>query len=153
MKIRRGKVITITSYVISIIIYLIIAISLYTSLIQLHYLYLFITIPLLFLFFSLIIFTFIKIFLMAISLMFDKNENDDIELSIMKRLNDTNRIFKYVLIGIFIALLTSVMILHIAFCISKGRIEFTAISIVIWVLLYYLIFIKIVKMIKKEIRL
>ncbi len=153
MKIKRGKLMTITAYVISIIIYSLLAITIYNSLIKLHYYYLFITIPILFLLCSLIIFNFIKICLMAISLLFDGSDNKEIENVINKKIDDTNRIFKYVLIGIFIALLTSIMILDIIFCISKGEYEFTAISIVIWVLLYYLLFLKIVKMIKREIRL
>lgn len=153
MEIKRGKVMIITSYVVSIIVYLIVSIALYNSLVKIHYYYLFITIPLLFLFCSLIVATFIKIFLIAVSLMFDKNENDDIEKYIMDKIDDVNRTLKYVLIGIFLALLTSIMILDIVFCISKGKYEFTAISIVVWILLYYLMFTKIVKMIKKEIRL
>lgn len=152
MEIKRGKVITITSYIISIIFYLIILITCYKSLVNLHYYYLFITIPILFLFFSLIVANFIKIFLVSVSLLFDKNENDEIEERIDNLIKDTNRTLKYVLIGIFIALLTSIMVLDIIYCISKEKYELTAISIVIWVLLYYIIFTKIVKMIKKQIR-
>lgn len=152
MEIKRGKVITITSYIISIIFYLIILITCYKSLVNLHYYYLFITIPILFLFFSLIVANFIKIFLVSVSLLFDKNENDEIEERIDNLIKDTNRTLKYVLIGIFIALLTSIMVLDIIYCISKEKYELTAISIVIWILLYYIIFTKIVKMIKKQIR-
>lgn len=153
MKLRRGKIMTITSYIVSIIIYVIISLAIYNTLIKLHYYYLFITIPLLFLFFSLICYNFVKIVLVSMSLLFEDNDTKEIEDKINQMLDDVNRIFKYVLIGIFMALLTSIMILDIIFCISKGKYEFVAISIVIWILLYYILFIQIVKMVKKEIRL
>ena len=67
--------------------------------------------------------------------------------------HDSNQIYKYTLIGIFIALITSVMILDIMLCVTFENYFLLTISIVIWILLYYLIFRIIVGVIKKEISL
>ena len=74
---------------------------------------------------------------------------ENTELLVTKVKNICN----YTLIGIFTALLTSVMILDIILCVVFEKYVLVALSIVIWVLLYYMLFTEVIKMIKKEIRL
>ena len=85
--------------------------------------------------------------------MFSKNDNDEVLKSINKRIYEINQLYKYTLIGIFIALLTTVMILDIIVCVTFEKFNLLAISIVIWILLYYSIFYIIVKIVKKQISL
>ncbi len=153
MEYKRNKIINITLYIISIVLYLTISIILYRLLITLHYFYLFIIIPMLFLFITLCITNMIKTILTLVSMIFGRNGNDEVLDYIENKIKGTNKLCKYTLIGIFITLLTSIMILDVIYCINKDKYTFVAISIVIWVLLYYLLFKIIIKMIRKEIRL
>jgi uncharacterized protein YacL len=83
--------------------------------------------------------------------MFSKNDNDEVLKSINKRIYEINQLYKYTLIGIFIALLTAVMILDIIVCVTFEKFNLLAISIVIWILLYYSIFYVLIKIAKKQI--
>ncbi len=153
MEYKRNKIINITLYIVSIIIYLVAAIVLYRLLLILNYYYLFITIPMLLLFSSLCLTNIIKTILTLVSMIFGRNGNDEVITFIENRIKGTNRLCKYTLIAIFITLLTSIMILDIVYCINKEEYTFVAISICVWILLYYLLFGNIIKMIKREIKL
>ncbi len=153
MSIKRNKLLTITFYIISIIIFLIFSLITYSFLVKLHYYYLFATIPMLFMFVSLALTNIIKLILTTISMVFGQNDNNEIQDFIDIQIDNINRLCKYVLIGIFLTLLFSLMLLEIVYCTIKEEYTFIAISIIVWVLLFYLIFKVIVKIIKKEIRL
>lgn len=153
MELKRNKIINITFYIISIILYLTISIILYHLLITLHYFYLFITIPMLFLFSSLCLTNIIKTILTLVSMMFGRNGNEEVLEYIDNKIIGTNRLCKYTLIGIFLSLLSSVMLLDVIYCINKEEYTFVAISIVVWILLFYILFKIIIKMIRKEIKL
>ena len=142
----------ITSYIISITFYLILSLIMYNLIIKLHYYYLFVTIPMLFLFMSLGLTNIIKLFLTIISMVFGRNDNNEVLEYIDNQINSINRLCKYTLTAIFITLLSSLMILDIIYCISKEQYTFIAISIVIWILLYYLLFSNIIKRIKEQIK-
>lgn len=153
MEFKRNKILNISFYIITIVICLIASIILYQLLVKLHYFYLFITIPMLFLFLALGLTNIIKTILTLVSMIFGRNGNDEVIEFIDKSLMGINRLCKYTFIGIFFALLTSVMILDIIFCVNKDEYTFIALSIIVWILMYYLLFKVIIKMIKKEIRL
>lgn len=153
MEFKRNKLKSITLYVVSLTIYLIGIFIFRNLLTQLHYYYLFATIPLLFLFVSMSICDAIKLFLNICSLVFGRHDNDEINDFIENCISFMIRLSKYILIGIFTALLSSVMILDIIVCVNYDKYVLVAISIVVWILLYYMLFANIVKMIKKEIRL
>lgn len=86
-------------------------------------------------------------------LIFGRNDNTEISEFIDNAIKKVKNICNYTLIGIFTALLTSVMILDIILCVVFEKYVLVALSIVIWVLLYYMLFTEVIKMIKKEIRL
>lgn len=153
MEFKRNKILNISFYIITIVICLIASIILYQLLVKLHYFYLFITIPMLFLFLALGLTNIIKTILTLVSMIFGRNGNDEVIEFIDNSLKSINRLCKYTFIGIFFALLTSVMILDIIFCVNKDEYNFIALSIIVWILMYYLLFKVIIKMIKKEIRL
>lgn len=152
MEPQRNKVLNITFYIVSIIFYVAISLTIYNLLIVVPYYYLFIVIPALFLFCTLSLMNIIKTMLTIVSMVFGRNDNDEVEAFINNLIKGTNQLCKYILIGIFVALLTSVMILDVIYCLNKEKYTFIAISIVIWILLYYLLFRNIVKMIRKQIR-
>lgn len=152
MDIRRNKILNITFYIISIAIYTFLAYFTYKLLLTIPYYYLFILIPTLFLFCTLSLFNIIKTILTIVSMIFGRNDNDEVDEYIFKMIKNTNQLCKYILLAIFISLLTSVMILDIIYCLNKEQYTFVAISIVIWLLLYYLLFNKIIQVIRKEIR-
>lgn len=153
MEFKRNKILNISFYIVTIIISLTASIVLYQLLVKLHYFFLFITIPMLFLFIALGLTNIIKTILTLVSMIFGRNGNDEVIEFINASLANINRLCKYTFIGIFFALLTSVMILDIIFCVNKEEYTFMAISVIVWILMYYLLFKVIIKMIKKEIRL
>lgn len=153
MELERHRILSLTIYIVCTSLYLVGCFLIYSTFLRLNPYYLFITIPVFFLLLSLLIVNFIKIILTFISLAFGRNDNDEINNKIHNSLNNLNRLFKYVLIGIFITLLSSIMILDVILCINKSMYFILALSIVIWVLLYYVLFCIIIKIIKREIRL
>ncbi len=152
MEFRRNKILLITTYAICFLLYLIASIISYNSIFVLNHYYLFITIPVSILFITLTIHNFIKMILIIVSLIYGKNGNSDTSDKIEEMITGTNQTCKYILIAIFVALLSSTVILDTAFCITKEKYTFLGISIVIWILLYYLLFKNIIEMIKKEIK-
>lgn len=152
MEFRRNKILLITTYAICFLLYLIASIITYNSIFVLNHYYLFITIPVSILFITLTIHNFIKMILIIVSLIYGKNGNSDTSDKIEEMITGTNQTCKYILIAIFVALLSSTVILDTAFCITKEKYTFLGISIVIWILLYYLLFKNIIEMIKKEIK-
>ncbi len=152
MEFRRNKILLITTYAICFLLYLIASIISYNSIFVLNHYYLFITIPVSILFITLTIHNFIKMILIIVSLIYGKNGNSDTSDKIEEMITVTNQTCKYILIAIFVALLSSTVILDTAFCITKEKYTFLGISIVIWILLYYLLFKNIIEMIKKEIK-
>lgn len=153
MNLEKHKGFSLFIYILSNIFYIIGIVIVYKLLLKLNYYYLFVTIPTLFLLTTLTIVNFIKIFFVIISMIFSRNDNSEVNNTLKKGYAFINRTCKYVLIGIFAALLTSIMILDIILCIHKEMYILVSLSIVVWILLYYILFRVIVKMIKKEIRL
>ncbi|MBE6145401.1 MAG: hypothetical protein E7171_02145 [Firmicutes bacterium] len=153
MNSKRHKFKLITGYIAVITIFFVLSIIFYNLLLTTNKYYLFIVIPLLFLSISTSLFNLLKLLFTIVSFMFSKNDNDEVLKSINKRIYEINQLYKYTLIGIFIALLTTVMILDIIVCVTFEKFNLLAISIVIWILLYYSIFYIIVKIVKKQISL
>jgi len=153
MNSKRHKFKLITGYIAVITIFFVLSIIFYNLLLTTNKYYLFIVIPLLFLSISTSLFNLLKLLFTIVSFMFSKNDNDEVLKSINKRIYEINQLYKYTLIGIFIALLTTVMILDIIVCVTFEKFNLLAISIVIWILLYYSIFYIIVKIVKKQIML
>ena len=153
MNSKRHKFKLITGYIAVITIFFVLSIIFYNLLLTTNKYYLFIVIPLLFLSISTSLFNLLKLLFTIVSFMFSKNVNDEVLKSINKRIYEINQLYKYTLIGIFIALLTTVMILDIIVCVTFEKFNLLAISIVIWILLYYSIFYIIVKIVKKQISL
>ena len=153
MNSKRHKFKLITGYIAVITIFFVLSIIFYNLLLTTNKYYLFIVIPLLFLSISTSLFNLLKLLFTIVSFMFSKNDNDEVLKSINKRKYEINQLYKYTLIGIFIALLTTVMILDIIVCVTFEKFNLLAISIVIWILLYYSIFYIIVKIVKKQISL
>lgn len=152
MDFEKHRVLSLIIYILSIAFYVSGIVLIYKLLFRLHYYYLFITIPILFLLVTLSLVNLIKIILAIISLIFGRNDNSEVYSTLKRSFSFINRLCKYILIGIFAALLTSIMILDIIICIHKGLYILVSVSIVIWILLYYILFKLIVNMIKKEIR-
>lgn len=153
MDFKRNKLLRITLNIVGITLFLLLSLFFYKLLIQLHYYYLFITIPMLFLSLTVIVECIIRLLLIIVSLIFGRNDNDEVNEFIENAIKKVSNLTKYVLIGIFAALLFSIMVLDITLCVFYEKYILVALSIVIWVLLYYILFRVIVKMIRKEIRL
>ena len=153
MDFKRNKLVRITTSIVGITLFLIIYIVIYKLLLKLNYYYLFITIPMLFLSLTIVLECIIKLLLVIVSLIFGRNDNDEVNEFIEKGIKGVSNLTKYVLIGIFAALLFSLMVLDIIICVFYEKYILVALSIVIWILLYYILFRVIVKMIRKEIRL
>ena len=90
--------------------------------------------------------------LITASLIYGKNGNSDTSDKIEDMVASTNQTCKYILIAIFVTLLSSIVILDTAFCIFKEKYTFLGISIVVWIILYYILFKNIIEMIRKEIK-
>lgn len=153
MNFKRNKLLSITLNIVIITIFLLAFVINTQLLLELKYYYLFITIPMLFLCLTMIISSVIKLLLVISSLIFGRHDNDEVNEYIEKIINKINDLTKYVLIGIFTTLLTSVMVLDIILCVLNEKYLLVALSIVVWILLYYILFRQIVKLIRKEIRL
>lgn len=153
MNFKRNKLLSITLNIVIITIFLLAFVINTQLLLELKYYYLFVTIPMLFLCLTMIISSVIKLLLVISSLIFGRHDNDEVNEYIEKIINKINDLTKYVLIGIFTTLLTSVMVLDIILCVLNEKYLLVALSIVVWILLYYILFRQIVKIIRKEIRL
>lgn len=153
MNFKRNKLLSITLNIVIITIFLLAFVINTQLLLELKYYYLFVTIPMLFLCLTMIISSIIKLLLVISSLIFGRHDNDEVNEYIEKIINKINDLTKYVLIGIFTTLLTSVMVLDIILCVLNEKYLLVALSIVVWILLYYILFRQIVKLIRKEIRL
>lgn len=153
MNFKRNKLLNITLNIVIITIFLLAFVINTQLLLELKYYYLFVTIPMLFLCLTMIISSIIKLLLVISSLIFGRHDNDEVNEYIEKIINKINDLTKYVLIGIFTTLLTSVMVLDIILCVLNEKYLLVALSIVVWILLYYILFRQIVKLIRKEIRL
>lgn len=153
MSSKRHKFKLITGYIATITIFFVLSIYFYRLLLVTHRYYIFIVLPILFLSISVSLFNLLKLLLTIVSFIFGRNDNDETVKSIDKRIYDVNQLYKYTLIGIFVSLLTVVMILDIILCVTFEQFFLLAISIVIWILLYYLVFYVIIKIIKKQINL
>jgi hypothetical protein len=153
MNFKRNKLLSITLNIVIITIFLLAFVINTQLLLELKYYYLFVTIPMLFLCLTMIISSVIKLLLVISSLIFGRHDNDEVNEYIEKIINKINDLTKYVLIGIFTTLLTSVMVLDIILCVLNEKYLLVALSIVVWILLYYILFRQIVKLIRKEIRL
>jgi hypothetical protein len=150
---KRHKFKLVTGYIAVITIFFVLSIIFYNLLLTTNKYYLFVVIPVLFLCISTSLFNLLKLLFTIVSFAFCKNDNDEVLKSINKKIYEINQLYKYTLIGIFIALLTTVMILDIIVCVTFEKFNLLAISIVIWILLYYSIFYVIIKAVKKQISL
>lgn len=150
---ENKKVLSLVIYMFCITLYSLLAVFLYGTFLNFHFYYLFVTIPLFFLLVTLIIVNSIKMIIILIAMIFGRNDNDEVNVKMQDGIGYVNRLCKYVLIGIFVALLTSIMILDIVLCVKNNLYLLLSLSIVIWLLLYYVLFRIIIKVIKREIRL
>ncbi len=152
MNSKKKNAIILVIYFLCLIFYIFGIVKLYKFLFNLHYYFLFVTIPILFLFVTLCITTIFKIIFSICEMTFGVKTDEDVKDFLISANEYTTRICKYVLIGIFMALLFSLMVLDIILCVNKGKYVLLSLSIVVWILLYYLLFTSIVKLIKREIR-
>ena len=152
MNSKSKNILVIVIYLLCLVFYVFGVIKLYQLLFNLHYYFLFVTIPILFLLVTLGITTIFKLIFTLCEISFVKKADDDVKDFFIAADEYTTRICKYVLIGIFMTLLFSLMVLDIILCVNKSKYILLSISIVIWILLYYLLFTSVVKLIKKEIR-
>ena len=143
----------VTGYIATITIFFVLSIYFYRLLLVANKYYLFVVIPILFLSASIGLFNLIKLLLTIVSFIFGRNDNDETLTIINAKIYEVNQLYKFTLIGIFISLLTTVMILDIILCVTFEQYFLLAISIVIWILLYYLIFYILIKTAKKQISL
>jgi hypothetical protein len=143
----------VTGYIATITIFFVLSIYFYRLLLVANKYYLFVVIPILFLSASIGLFNLIKLLLTIVSFIFGRNDNDETLTIINTKIYEVNQLYKFTLIGIFISLLTTVMILDIILCVTFEQYFLLAISIVIWILLYYLIFYILIKTAKKQISL
>lgn len=148
---KGTKLKLITGYIVSITIFFVLSVYLYNLLITTDKYYLFIVIPILFMSLSTGLLNLLKLILTIVSFIFDRNDNDEVIKLISKVIRGLNQFYKYILIAIFISLLTTVMILDVILCVTYQQYILLAISIVIWIMLYYIIFYIIVSAIKRRI--
>ena len=141
----------VTGYIATITIFFVLSIYFYRLLLVANKYYLFVVIPILFLSASIGLFNLIKLLLTILSFIFGRNDNAETLTIINTKIYEVNQLYKFTLIGIFISLLTTVMILDIILCVTFEQYFLLAISIVIWILLYYLIFYILIKTAKKQI--
>ena len=152
MKSKNHNLKLITGYVAIITIFFVLSIYLYRSIIIINKYYLFVVIPFLFLSVSISLFNLLKLLLTILLLVFGRNDNDEIIKSIDIMIYNINQLYKYTLIGIFLSLLTVIMILDILLCVNYEKFTLLGISIVIWILLYYSTLSIVVKIVKKQIK-
>ncbi len=153
MEFKRNKLLRMAFNIAGITVFSVLSLYFYKLLIELHYFYLFVTIPMLFLSITIVFECIIRLFLLIFSLLFGQNGNDEVNDYIENVIKKVGNLTKYVLIGIFAALLFSIMVLDIVLCVFYEKYVLVALSIVVWIMLYYALFRVIVKLIKKEIRL
>ena len=153
MNSNNYKLKLITGYIANITIFFVLALYFNRLLLIVNKYYLFILVPTFFLSISSFLFNLVKLLLTIVSFIFGRNDNDEVSKSISNKIYEINKIYKYTLIGIFLSLLTTVMILDIILCLTFEKFTLLSISIVIWILLYYSLFTIIVKLVKKEINL
>lgn len=153
MSSKRYQFKLVTSYIAIITIFFVLSIYFYRLLLITNQYYLFIVIPILFLSISVCLFNLIKLLLTIVSFIFGRHDNDETVKSINNKIYSVNQLYKYTLIGIFLTLITTVMILDIILCVTFEQYILLSISIVIWILLYYVIFYIIIRIVKKQISL
>ena len=147
---KRNKTVLMTFYVVSIIIYCLVAAIFYRFLLLAKPYFLFVLIPCLLLFTLLFLSSFSKLIVIVVSMVFGRNGNDEVNEKADDIVILINKITKYSLIGLFLTFLTSIMILDIILCINKEKYTLVAISIVVWVLLHTLLFKNIIDLVRSE---
>ena len=147
---KRNKTLLATFYVVSILIYLLVACLCGKLLVAVQPYFLFVLIPSLLLFSFLFLSSFSKLLLILFSAVFGRNGNDEVNEKADRILLLINKITKYSLIGLFLTFLTSIMILDIILCINKEKYVLVSISIVVWILLHTLLFKNIIELIRSE---
>lgn len=150
MDMSRNKLLSITFYIICILLYVFASYISYNLLFELNYYLLILTIPALLLFLSLSISSTMKLLVIVFSMIFSQNDNTEVLEYTNALLNYINRIEKYVLFGIFLAFLSSIMILDIILCAKKEQYTLVSFSIVVWIFLHYLLFKNIITLVKNE---
>lgn len=124
----RNNLKNITIYSICIIVYSIILFFISSSIMNMTMHYLFIAIPLLVLVIILMLNNIIKM-LSLLCLLPIKNKSYLIEQIVEK----TNKLTTYSVVGVFISLLTSVIILDIYICIKIGKYILAVIAVIVWI--------------------
>ena len=147
---KRNKAVLMTFYVVSIIIYCLVAAIFYRFILLAKPYFLLVLIPCMLLFTILFLSSFIKLIIIVISMVFGRNGNDEVNVGADKVLKTVNKITRYSLIGLFLTFLTSIMILDIILCVNKEKYTLVAISIVVWILLHTLLFKNIIELIRSE---
>ena len=150
MDISRNKFLSITFYVICILAYVFASYVFYNALFELNYRFLILTIPALLLFLSLAISSTMKLLVIVFSMVFSRNDNTEVLEYTTALLDYINRIERYVLFGIFLVFLSSIMILDIILCAKKEQYTLISLSVVVWIFLHYLLFKNIINLVKNE---
>lgn len=150
MDVSRNKLLSITFYIVCILIYVFASFILYNLLFRVNYYLLILTIPGLLLFLSLAISSTMKLLIIVFSMIFSRNDNTEVLDYTNDLMNYVNRIERYVLFGIFLAFLSSIMIFDIILCAKKEQYTLVSLSIVVWIILHYLLFKNIITLVKNE---
>ena len=150
MDVSRNKILSITFYIVCILVYVFASFVFYNLLFKLNYYLLVITIPALLLFLSLAISSTMKLLIIVFSMIFGRNDNNEALDYANDLMNYVNRIERYVLFGIFLAFLSSIMILDIILCAIKEKYTLVSLSIVVWIILHYLLFKNIITLVRNE---
>lgn len=83
-------------------------------------------------------------------MVFSRNDNTEVLEYTTALLDYINRIERYVLFGIFLVFLSSIMILDIILCAKKEQYTLISLSVVVWIFLHYLLFKNIINLVKNE---
>lgn len=153
MELESNRLLNLMVYITCTCLYAVGVILVYNLLYNVHYYYLFIAIPILFLLVTLGLLNLSKMILMIFSIIFGRNDNIEVNNSILGIVRYLNKTCTFTLIGIFISLLSSIVVLDIILCVSKELYFLISLSLVVWILLYYIMFRLIVRFIRREIRL
>ena len=150
MDMSRNKLLSVTFYIICILAYVFASYVSYNLLFELNYYLLILTIPSLLLFLSLAVSSTMKLLIIVFSMIFGQNDNTEVNEYSAALINYINRIERYVLFGLFLAFLSSIMIYDIILCAKKEQYTLISFSIVIWIFLHYLLFKNIINLVKNE---
>ena len=150
MNFKRNKLASITLYIVCNMLFLLGIAICYQEFMNVEPYFLIVLIPCSVLFVLLFLSSFVKLIIIIMSMVFGGNDNEDTVDAMDKSLVFVNKITKYALAALYVAFLSSVMILDVILCISKERYTLAGISITVWILLHTILFKQIINIARNE---